>query len=182
MLDVSVKANSSRYYFLNEHNSDQISNRSMHYLDEPLGVWDGKVKGRLGYQMQFAVDMLESQLLKEGNPHVLRLKCDGARNPQRWVLYADGIRVAQGTGEFALECFYERADAFLDLCRDAVETEERLHRWTGREYLLLKSMQDIAQAESTTQADCITQAESVAQTANITQTDSAIIAQNRSTW
>lgn len=86
------------------------------------------------------------------------------------MLYADGIKVAHGTGEFALECFYERADAFLDLCRDAVETEERLHRWTDREYLLLKSMQDIVQAESAAQAE------------NATQTDSAIIAQNRSTW
>lgn len=143
MVDVSVSANGSRYFQLNKCST----NKEMHYIDEPHGVWSGMAKGNLGHQMRYTVSKLESQLKRKENPHVLQLDLDDESNPQHWILFADGRQVAHGTGEFARECFYERADAFLDLCRDAVETEGHLQQWSKKEYFLLKTAQKIARVE-----------------------------------
>lgn len=143
MVDVSVRANGSRYFQLNKCST----NKEMHYIDKPYGVWSGMAKGNLGHQMRYTVRKLESQLKREQKPHVLQLHLDDDTNPQCWILYADGRKVAHGTGEFARECFYERADAFLDLCRDVIEAERHLVDWNKKEYLLLKAAQDITKVE-----------------------------------
>ena len=67
------------------------------------------------------------------------------------MLFADGACVADGSGTFARECFYEGAEVFLDLCRDAVEAAE-LRQWSQREYELLSAVHGIAgvQANSRT--------------------------------
>lgn len=46
---------------------------------------------------------------------------------------------------FARECFYEEAEVFLDLCRDAVEAA-KLHQWSQREYKLLSAARGVAMA------------------------------------
>lgn len=61
------------------------------------------------------------------------------------MLFADGVCVADGSGTFARECFYEGAEVFLDLCRDAVETAE-LRQWSQREYELLSVARGIVGA------------------------------------
>lgn len=82
-----------------------------------------------------------------GDPHVLQIKLlgDDSREPSSWKLFADGVCVADGSGAFAHECFYEGAEVFLDLCRDAVETAE-LCQWSQREYELLSASRGIAMA------------------------------------
>ena len=50
--------------------------------------------------------------------------------------------VADGSGAFARECFYEEAEVFLDLCRDAVCAAE-LRQWSQREYELLSAARGI---------------------------------------
>lgn len=51
--------------------------------------------------------------------------------------------VADGSGAFARERFYEGAEAFLDLCRDAVRAA-KLPQWSQREYELLSAARGIA--------------------------------------
>lgn len=72
--------------------------------------------------MRYSVELLEATLRSNGTPHVLQLILEGEdeRNPSFWTLYADGERVAHGTGEFAQECFFKNAHDFLDTCLDTV--------------------------------------------------------------
>ncbi len=78
------------------------------------------------------------------HPHVLQIKLlgDGSREPSSWKLFADGACVADGSGAFARECFYEGAEVFLDLCRDTVRAAE-LRQWSQREYELLSAARRI---------------------------------------
>ena len=96
--------------------------------------------------MRFTVQALEEGPCAAGNPHVLQIKLlgDDSREPSSWKLFADGKCVADGSGAFARECFCEDAEAFLDLCRDAVETAE-LRQWSQREYELLSAARGIAE-------------------------------------
>lgn len=98
----------------------------MHLLDKPNGYASAMVKSSLSHQMCFTVQVLEKELCAAGSPHVLQIKLlgDDSREPSSWKLFADGVCVADGSGAFALECFCEGAEAFLDLCRDAVRTAE----------------------------------------------------------
>lgn len=78
-------------------------------------------KGNLAHQMRYSVELLEATLHSNGTPHVLQLKLEGGdeRNPSFWTLYADGVRVAHGTGEFAQECFFKkssRVSRYLPRC------------------------------------------------------------------
>lgn len=73
----------------------------------------------------------------------IKLLGDDSREPSSWKLFADGTCVADGSGAFARECFYERAEVFLDLCRDAVEAAG-LRQWSEREYELLSAARGIA--------------------------------------
>ena len=131
---------------LNFHNL-VVKPKRMHLLDEPSGYASAMVKSSLSHQMRFTVEKLEEELCAASNPHVLQIKLPGddSREPSSWKLFADGMCVADGSGDFARECFYEGAEVFLDLCRDAVETVE-LRQWSQREYELLSAARGIAMA------------------------------------
>lgn len=128
----------------NFHNLAAKSKR-MHLLDKPSGYASAMVKNSLPYQMRFTVQVLEEELCAAGNPHLLQIKLlgDNSREPSSWKLLADGTCVADGSGDFARECFCEGAEVFLDLCRNAVETAE-LRQWSQREYELLSAARGIA--------------------------------------
>ena len=117
----------------------------MHLLDKPNGYASAMVKSSLSYQMRFTVQKLEQELCAAGNPHVLQIKLgsDNSREPSSWKLFADGMCVASGSGDFARKCFCEGAEVFLDLCRDAVHAAE-LCQWSQREYELLSAVRRIA--------------------------------------
>ena len=119
--------------------------KQIHLLDEPRGYASAMVKNSLSHQMRFTVQKLEEELCAAGNPHVLKIKLlgDDSREPSSWKLFADGECIADGSGDFARECFCESAKVFLDLCRDAVDTAE-LHQWSQREYELLSAARGIA--------------------------------------
>ena len=119
--------------------------RRMHLLDEPSGYTSAMVKSSLSHQMRFTVEKLEKELCAAGNPHVLQIQLlgDDSREPSSWMLFADGACVADGSGAFVRECFFEGAEVFLDLCRDAVEAAE-LRQWSEREYELLCAARGIA--------------------------------------
>lgn len=117
----------------------------IHLLDEPSGYASALAKSSLAHQMRFTVQKLEEELYADGNPHVLQIKLlgDDSREPSSWKLFADGTCIADGSGDFARECFCEGAEVFLDLCRDAVEAAE-LYQWSQREYELLNAARGIA--------------------------------------
>ena len=119
----------------------------MHLLDNPNGYASAMVKSSLSHQMRFTVQKLEEELCAAGNPHALQIKLleDDQREPSSWKFFADGACIANGSGEFARECFYEGAEVFLDLCRDAVNVAE-LRQWSQREYELLSAARQIAMA------------------------------------
>ena len=120
--------------------------KQIHLLDEPSGYASAMVKNSLSHQMRFSVQVLEEELCSAGDPHVLQIKLlgDDSREPSSWKLFADGKCVADGSGAFARECFYEDAEVFLDLCREAVEAAE-LRQWSKREYELLSAARGIAE-------------------------------------
>lgn len=117
----------------------------MHLLDKPNSYASAMVKNSLSHQMRFTVQKLEEELCAAGNPHVLQIKLSGndSHEPSSWKLFADGVRIASGSGAFARECFCEGAEVFLDLCRDAVRAV-KLHQWSQREYELLSAARGIA--------------------------------------
>lgn len=119
--------------------------KRMHLLDEPSSYASAMVKSSLSHQMRFTGQKLEEELCATGDPHVLQIKLlgDNSREPSNWKLFADGACIADGSGVFARECFYEGAEVFLDLCRDAVETAE-LRQWSQMEYELLSAARGIA--------------------------------------
>lgn len=119
--------------------------KQIHLLDEPSGYASALVKNSLSHQMHFTVEKLEEKLCAAGDPHVLQIKLlgDDSREPSSWKLFANGVCVADGSGAFARECFYEGAEVFLDLCRDAVRAAE-LRQWSQREYELLSAARGIA--------------------------------------
>lgn len=138
--------------FRNVHpKSFECEKRQLHCLDVPHGFVSGMARGNLGYQMQYSVRLLEEQLADEGHPHVLQLNAfgngeGGWMNPDRWHLYADGFEVAHGSGEFARACFEDSAEAFLAVCRGAVE-DAGLADLHEREFYLLCRARDIARYE-----------------------------------
>lgn len=73
----------------------------------------------------------------------IKLLGDSLHEPSSWKLFPDGVCIANGSGEFARECFCEGAEVFLDLCRDAVDAAE-LRQWSQREYELLSAARGIA--------------------------------------
>lgn len=117
----------------------------MYLLDKPNGYASAMVKSSLSHQMRFTVQVLEEELCAAGDPHALQIKLlgDGSREPSSWKLFADGACVADGSGAFARECFCEGAEAFLDLCQDAVRAT-KTHQWSQREYELLSAARGIA--------------------------------------
>lgn len=117
----------------------------MHLLDKPSGYASALAKSSLSHQMRFTVQKLEAELCAAGSPHVLQIKLlgDNPREPSSWKLFADGTCIADGSGDFARECFCKGAEVFLDLCRDAVHAAE-LHQWSQREYELLSAARGIA--------------------------------------
>lgn len=119
----------------------------MHLLDKPNGYASAMVKSDLSHQMRFTVQKLEEELYAVGDPHVLQIKLlgDDQREPFSWKLFADGACIANGSGEFARECFYEGAEVFLNLCRNAVDAAG-LRQWSQREYELLNAARGIATA------------------------------------
>ena len=116
----------------------------IHLLDKPNGYASAMIKSSLSHQMRFTVQALEEGPCAAGGPHVLQIKLlgDGSREPSSWKLFADGACVADGSGAFARECFYEGAEVFLDLCRDTVRAAE-LRQWSQREYELLSAARRI---------------------------------------
>lgn len=121
----------------------------MHPLDKPNGYASAMVKSSLSHQMRFTVQKLEEELCAVGDPHVLQIKISGddSREPSSWELFADGTCIADGSDDFARECFCEGAKVFLDLCRDAVEAAE-LCQWSQREYELLSAARGIAEVQT----------------------------------
>lgn len=119
----------------------------MYLLDKPNGYASAMVKSSLSHQMRFTVQVLEEELYTAGNPHILQIKLlgDDSREPSSWKLFADGVCVPDGSGDFARECFCKGAEVFLDLCRDVVHAAE-LRQWSQREYELLSAARGIAGA------------------------------------
>lgn len=136
------------FFVRNERNFHNlvVKPNHMHLLDKPNGYASAMVKSSLSHQMRFTVQVLEEKLCTAGNPHVLQIKLlgDDSREPSSWMLFADGVCVADGSGTFARECFCEGAEVFLDLCRDAVEAAE-LRQWSQGEYELLSAARGIAE-------------------------------------
>ena len=126
-----------------------VKPKRMHLLDEPNGYTSALVKSSLSHQMRFTAQMLEEELRAAGDPHVLQIKLlgDDSREPSSWEFFADGTCVADGSGAFARECFCEGAEAFLDLCRNAVRAAE-LRQWSRREYELLSAARGIAEVQT----------------------------------
>ena len=147
----------------------------IHLLDKPDCFAGAMAKSNLTHQMRYSIQVLEDELLKAETPHVLTLKItyeepldllddeDGnwvvfngfhrsvrevIRNeqPEWWMLYADGIRVASGSGDFARQCFEKDEREFLETCKAAV-LEANLRENTVREYELLKSVCAIVNPE-----------------------------------
>lgn len=123
--------------------------KRMHLQDEPNGYASTMVKSSLSHQMRFTVQKLEEELCATGDPHVLQIQLlgDDSREPSSREFFADGTCVADGSGAFARECFCEGAEAFLDLCRDAVRAAE-LRQWSRREYELLSAARGIAEVQT----------------------------------
>ena len=119
--------------------------KRIHLLDGPSGYASAMVKSSLSHRMRFTVQKLEEELCAAGNPHVLQIKLlgDDSREPSSWKLFADGTYIADGSGDFARKCFFEGAEVFLDLRRNAVDAA-RLHQWSQREYELLSTTRGIA--------------------------------------
>lgn len=132
-----------------EHNFHNLAAKPkrMHLLDEPSGYASAMVKSSLSHQMRFTVQALEEELCVAGDPHVLQIELLGtdSREPSSWELFANGTCIADGSGDFARECFCDGAEVFLDLCRDAVEAAELRH-WSQREYELLSAARGVAMA------------------------------------
>ena len=124
-----------------------VKPKRMHLLDKPNGYASAMVKSSLSHQMRFTVQVLEGELCAVGDPHVLQIKLSGddSREPSSWELFADGTCIADGSGDFARECFCEGAEVFMNLCRDAVDAAE-LRQWSQREYELLSAARGIAMA------------------------------------
>ena len=79
---------------------------------------------------------------------MLQLVCEGdEREPQSWTLYANGLKCAHGTGEFARTCFCEAADAFMGVCREAVRAAALPSR-SKHDHDLLRAARRIAAAEA----------------------------------
>ena len=120
----------------------------MHLLDEPTGYISAMGKSNLGHQIRYSAERLEAELSDDGKPHVLQLVCEGdEREPQSWTLYADGLKCAHGTGEFARACFCQAADAFKGECRAAVRAAALTSR-SKHDYDLLRTARRIAAAEA----------------------------------
>ena len=94
----------------NDHNL-VVKPNHMHLLDKPNGYASAMVKSSLSHQMRFTVQKLETELCTTGDPHVLQIKLSGddSRKPSSWKLFADGTCVANGSDNFARECFREGA-------------------------------------------------------------------------
>ena len=99
--------------------------REIHYLDVPHGFVSGMAKGNIAHQMRYSVDLLEQTLRSEGRYFLLQLKMDftgeGASCPSSWELFANGRCIASGDDGFAKECFYDSAETFMKVCREAIE-------------------------------------------------------------
>lgn len=116
----------------------------MHLLDEPTGYVSAMARANLGHQMRYSVKRLEAEIADSGEPRVLQLICEGnEREPRSWTLYADGLRCAHGTSDFARACFYEAAEAFMDVCREAVHAADLPPR-SAHDYELLRAARSIA--------------------------------------
>lgn len=121
-----------------------VPKQEMHYLRKPHGFATGMAWGNLGYQMRYSAEVLEDELVQASTPHVIQLVLEGedAQNPSSWQLFADGIQIADGTGEYARALFCNHETAFLDLCREAT-LSANLTKWTKHEYDLLKTAERI---------------------------------------
>lgn len=122
-----------------------VKHKQMHLLDEPHNLSAAFAKSNLAHQMRYSIELLEATLRSNGTPHVLQLKLEGEdkQNPSSWTLYADGERVAHGTGEFAQECFLKNTHVFLDTCQDAINFAN-LPCWSEHDYQLLCAVRKIA--------------------------------------
>lgn len=122
-----------------------VKHKQMHLLDEPHNLSAAFAKNNLAHQMRYSIELLEATLRSNGTPHVLQLKLEGEdkQNPSSWTLYADGERVAHGTGEFAQECFLKNAHVFLDTCQDVINFAN-LPCWSEHDYQLLCAVRKIA--------------------------------------
>ena len=117
-----------------------VKHKQMHLLDEPHNLSAAFAKNNLAHQMRYSIELLEATLRSNGTPHVLQLKLEGEdkQNPSSWTLYADGERVAHGTGEFAQECFLKNTHVFLDTCQNAINFAN-LPCWSEHDYQMFES-------------------------------------------
>ena len=120
------------------------SKRELHFPYEPSGVYAKMACCNLGFQMRWCAEELERRLEQQGTPHVIQFKCEGKdEEPESWELFADGGRVASGTGDFARSCFEQGSDEFLNVLERAV-SQTRLPEISQREYWLLCRARRIA--------------------------------------
>ena len=136
-----------------------VPRKEMHYLKKPTGYVSGMAEGNVGYQMAWSAKVLEEKLAEEGKYCILQLNTDVEagthdwRDPNSWRLYANGLEVASGTGKYAKECFYASETAFLELCREAIESSN-VPKIDEREYRLLKIAKRMASLEPYDDGSC----------------------------
>lgn len=123
--------------------------KRMHLLEKPTGFVSGMAMDNLGFQMRHSARLLERQLADEGTPRVIQLVLGGSdeRNPHTWELFADGVKVASGSGDYARECFFESATRFMELCRDAIEHNAEDSFGEG-DFRVLEAARKVAQTEA----------------------------------
>ena len=116
---------------------------------KPSGVYAGMVANNLDYQMRRSVEALETEFAEAGEARVVQLALLGGepRRSKSWELYVDGVLVAAGSAEFALECFRQSGTRFLEVCREAVAANAA-SAFSPREHELLMAVRGIARAEA----------------------------------
>ena len=123
--------------------------RPMIPFHRPSG-WPGAMfASNLDYQMRRSVEALEAEFAEAGEARVVQLALLGGepRHSKSWELYVDGVLVAAGSAEFALECFRQSGTRFLEVCREAVAANAA-PAFSPREHEFLVAVRGIARAEA----------------------------------
>lgn len=118
-------------------------------IDEPCGYISAMAKANLGHQMRYSAHVLEQELVANGTPRILQLQTSGGDcAPEDWRLYANGILVASGSGDYARQCFEKNSRVFLSVLRKAVEASSE--PLTDDQYDLLAIAREVAAVERST--------------------------------
>ena len=138
---------------MNEKRNDYLNltaeRKRLHLLVKPTGFVSGMAMDNVGWQMRYSAKLLETELAEKGAARVIQLATYGEdeREPDRWELFADGKKVASGTGDFARRCFEESAERFLETLREAVAANAD-EQFSPSELRVLEAARDVARTEA----------------------------------